>query len=735
MNYTYDPSGNIVFIEDKDVPVVFFDNQKTDGLSEYTYDAVYRLVQATGRENNAALTFDGKDNWNDAPFIHQVNQGDPAAVRSYTQSYQYDGAGNILQVKQQSSGNNWTRNYTYETNNNRLKTTQVGAQTYSYTYHPQHGFMTAMPHLEEMDWNFQEELVKSVRQKVNPGSGTPETTYYQYDGGGQRIRKITENSAKQGNVPTKKEERIYIGSYETYRTYNANSIDFERESLSLMDGPHRFVMIETVKQNTNNAPDPSEAAGTRLTRYQLHNHIGSAVLELDDTAKVISYEEYHPYGTTAYQANNAAIKAAAKRYRYTGMERDEETGFNYHTARYYLPWIGRWMSCDPKGIKGGLNQYLYAANNPILFLDPSGNKPNVTLVTSTNNPDESLAMAIINGLINVDSQEEFERQIRFRTAHGDKEWYNSWSELERINYAEALDPAQQKEMLNEKWNQFINQKYEDYWNKKAAEWEHATKIMIAASKSAQLFTKITIGIVAAIPLADAYIDYGGVQLAKMIGKGIIGSTVAGMLTSSGGSDGGFGTVASFVGGLVGAGNLNIKVSSGGGVASNTATDTADELANVVKRTLSKAEGGPVVATASSNVADDATLRLNQAEHEDLPTILQERVNISNELSNNNPSVITRYQKVQGIYDHADIKAVGGQIKAIEASLGRKITLDEAKKMITLDVISTKTGLGFPLCSRCAFILEGFNLSSRTAEAVEEQMAKIWKMLYPSNKPL
>jgi RHS repeat-associated protein len=70
-------------------------------------------------------------------------------------------------------------------------------------------------------------------------------------------------------------------------------------------------------------------------------------LDGTDSAKVISYEEYHPYGATAYQAQNATIKAAAKRYRYTGMERDEESGLEYHSARYYLPWLGRWLSCDP----------------------------------------------------------------------------------------------------------------------------------------------------------------------------------------------------------------------------------------------------------------------------------------------------------------------------------------------------------------------------------------------------
>jgi len=339
--YTYDPVGNITHIEDKNIPVVFFDHQKITGVSAYIYDALYRLAEATGRENNSPLSFDGKDNWNDAAFMQQLNPGDPIGVRNYTQQYQYDSVGNILQMRHQAAGNNWTRDYNYQATNNRLISTQVGANTYTYPHHLQHGFMTAMSHLEDMGWNFKEELVKTIRQRRTDG-GTPETTYYQYDGQGQRIRKITENQADSGNTPTKKEERIYIAGYELYKKHSGADIGLERISLSLMDEGHRFVMIET----RNDIDDGTEK---HLVRYQLHNHLGSASLELDGTgnAKVISYEEYHPYGTTAYQAKNAAIKSAAKRYRYTSMERDEENGLEYHSARYYLPWLGRWLSCDP----------------------------------------------------------------------------------------------------------------------------------------------------------------------------------------------------------------------------------------------------------------------------------------------------------------------------------------------------------------------------------------------------
>ena len=55
----------------------------------------------------------------------------------------------------------------------------------------------------------------------------------------------------------------------------------------------------------------------------------------------------------------------AKRYRYTGMERDEESGFSYHRARYYMPWLERWLSADPAGILDAYNLYCYVSNNPV----------------------------------------------------------------------------------------------------------------------------------------------------------------------------------------------------------------------------------------------------------------------------------------------------------------------------------------------------------------------------------
>jgi RHS repeat-associated protein len=93
---------------------------------------------------------------------------------------------------------------------------------------------------------------------------------------------------------------------------------------------------------------------------------------LDELAAVISYEEYYPYGSTSYQAGRTVAEVSLKRYRYTGKERDEETGLYYHGARYCAAWIGRWISCDPIGTGDGVNLYAYVKDKPTSLVDPTG---------------------------------------------------------------------------------------------------------------------------------------------------------------------------------------------------------------------------------------------------------------------------------------------------------------------------------------------------------------------------
>jgi RHS repeat-associated protein len=126
----------------------------------------------------------------------------------------------------------------------------------------------------------------------------------------------------------------------------------------------------------------TDDSAEHLARFSYSNHLGSASLELDYSAAIISYEEYHPYGTTSYQAVNASINAVAKRYRYTGKERDEESGLYYHGARYYACWLARWTAVDPlEGKYAGWSAYQYCTCNPIVNTDSTGTENDRRTIT------------------------------------------------------------------------------------------------------------------------------------------------------------------------------------------------------------------------------------------------------------------------------------------------------------------------------------------------------------------
>jgi RHS repeat-associated protein len=380
LNYYFDPVGNITQVEDEAQQTRYFKNAVVSPGNKFTYDALYQLVSATGREH-AGLGMDMQPNNSDIPSFSPIPEvNDINAVRNYTEYYMYDLCRNLMSMQHVATGASWTQRYQYQyqlnpaDNTNRLAAISLpgdapGTFSGQFAYNAGddaglHGNMTSMPNLSapgSLVWNFMDQL-----SSVNLGGGG--MAYYQYGLGVGRVRKVIQ---RQGGLI---QERIYLGALEIYRERQGNNPPtLERYTLRIADTEGFFAQVDTKTVDVNGS-DPGNALDVPNIRFQYTNHLGSAVLETDVSGNILSYEEYHPFGTSSYRVGQAGYDISAKRYRFSGKERDEETGFYYFGARYYAAWLGRWTSSDPAGFAGGLNVFAYCTNNPIILRDPDGQK-------------------------------------------------------------------------------------------------------------------------------------------------------------------------------------------------------------------------------------------------------------------------------------------------------------------------------------------------------------------------
>ena len=358
LSFSYDAVGNLLGIGDAVQKTVYFNNSVVSADQAFEHDALYRLTNAWGREKSARGRADWVEpDYGDAPDASETCQ-------LYEQRYTYDEVGNLGEMRHLLGGStSWVRTYAYASASNQLATTTETAGTVAYQ-HDARGNIVFLPHLyndgasplptPNVTVTYRDQM---RRVQLNAS----DYAVYFYDRAGQRVRKVVKKGA---NV----EDRKYILGYEVWRKSVSGTLDEERTTLHVMDGESRIAMVET--KTVAGGSVVSSPVGR--VRYQFGNHLGSAVLELDETGQIISYEEYHPYGSTSWWAGDSSIDVSRKRYRYTGMERDEETGLQCHGVRYYAPWLGRWTSADPIGLGDGVNRFCYCHASPVGGLDSGG---------------------------------------------------------------------------------------------------------------------------------------------------------------------------------------------------------------------------------------------------------------------------------------------------------------------------------------------------------------------------
>ncbi len=135
--------------------------------------------------------------------------------------------------------------------------------------------------------------------------------------------------------------------------------------------------------------DPT-SAGAVNAHFYLGDHLGTAQLELASGGWPVWQGQFAPFGGELH--NGVPVVAdqpdstTANHYKFTGKERDTESGLDYFGARYYASSMGRWMSPDwadkPEAVPysdlanpQSLNLYGYVNNNPLTKADPDGHCP------------------------------------------------------------------------------------------------------------------------------------------------------------------------------------------------------------------------------------------------------------------------------------------------------------------------------------------------------------------------
>ena len=255
----------------------------------------------------------------------------------WKQAFTFDRYGNRNFDTANTTANVLGANPTISQSNNRFNT----GQSYSYDFA---GNVTAEPGNKSYTYDGENHQLSFTL--------TSATTNYSYDGDGRRVRKANPDGTT----------IVYV--------YNATG-----------------QMLAEYTTGT--------ASGTTGTSYITTDHLGSTRVVTKADGTVRARYDFLPFGeeidANIGNRNTAGYLTDTTRQKFTGHERDGESGLDFAQARYCSSATGRFMSVDPVSpVSSGTNSYImalylehpkywngyvYSVNNPLKFIDKDGKHP------------------------------------------------------------------------------------------------------------------------------------------------------------------------------------------------------------------------------------------------------------------------------------------------------------------------------------------------------------------------
>ncbi|HTC93269.1 MAG TPA: RHS repeat-associated core domain-containing protein [Terriglobales bacterium] len=325
-----------------------------------TYDArmqPYELKTTVGNQALLDLTYDFHYGQNDNGNIYQVTNNKNTAR---TQQFGYDALNRLVSAltpNTNSQSSNWNQNYSYDNWGNLLQKNVAGGDTSlniavngknqvtNWCYDAAGNITGPNPCATYANNAFPN--IYDAENQLRQATVSGVTTAYDYDANGQRVKKVTSG----------------IGTLYWY-------------------GPGGEVLEETDLSGTLKN-EYIFFGGKRVARYNpatdyfyyFSDHLGSANVLTDASGGIKEESDYYPFGGERVVTDTGI----GNNYKFTGKERDPETGLDYFGARYYGNAIGRFLSPDPSGLLAqhpenpqSWNLYSYVLNNPVINIDPNG---------------------------------------------------------------------------------------------------------------------------------------------------------------------------------------------------------------------------------------------------------------------------------------------------------------------------------------------------------------------------
>jgi RHS repeat-associated protein len=367
----YDSAGNLIVVRDSGAVV-----NSQARWNHYSYDNLNQLIQAwqTTRSTNTTLA-------------QSVNDPDTNIARVWR--YHQDSLGNRLLMQNPAEGSDMPLRkvsinaeggqaespllkMSYADQGNTLMAVAAGnaEATAGALSTPSTGLPGEDPAHNSRQWLWNPD--GTLRAVLQDGK---ELARYAYNHDGLRVAKAATGQATQYTVYDGQRNRV--ADMDAKGRITRQYVWIGDQLLAMLDAPEPQTppSDQAVGIFTTIAAAWQHFAGEELRVSYVHvNHLGAPIAVTDTNANTIWQAQYTPYGQRVEDQGEQAAKRRGTHLdlRLPGQWADEETGLHYNDQRYYDPKLGRYISADPLGLRGGLNRYAYVGNNPLGFTDPLG---------------------------------------------------------------------------------------------------------------------------------------------------------------------------------------------------------------------------------------------------------------------------------------------------------------------------------------------------------------------------